>query len=99
MRDEAFYENVYAIVMEIPKGTVASYQQIARLAGRAQNARLVGRALRHAELFGSSPCHRVVHSDGSLVQGWDAQHDLLVKEGITFLSNGLVNMKTCLWRI
>lgn len=96
---EEFYYNVYAIVEEIPKGYVASYQLIARLSGHPRNSRMVGKALAHAEMYGSYPCHRVVHSDGTLVKGWDEQRALLEVEHVLFLSNGSVNMKQCLWNI
>lgn len=93
-----FYYNVYAVVEEIPKGKVASYQLIAQLIGKPKNSRLVGTALKQSSLYGDFPCHRVVHSDGSLVEGWDEQYDLLVNEGITFKDNKKVDMKKCLWK-
>lgn len=96
---EEFYYNVYAIVEEIPVGYVATYQMIATLSGHPNNSRMVGRALRYADQYGVYPCHRVVHSDGSLVQGWDEQKMLLKEEHVTFLANGKVNMKQCLWNI
>lgn len=96
--DELFFYNVYAIVQEIPIGCVASYQMIATLAGRPRNSRLVGKALRNAHLFGNYPCHRVVHADGSLVNGWEEQRSLLEFEHVVFLTNGKVDMKSCLWK-
>ena len=97
--DEEFFYNVYAIVQEIPMGSVASYSLIAKLAGRPRNSRLVGKALRNADMFGDYPCHRVVHSDGTLVMGWEEQRELLEAEHVVFLANGKVDMKTCLWKI
>lgn len=96
--DEDFYLNVYAIVQEIPIGCVATYQLIAKLAGRAKNSRLVGRALRYADQYGDFPCHRVVHADGCLVVDWDEQRALLEAEGITFLANGKVDLANHLWQ-
>lgn len=95
--DEEFYANVYGIVEEIPYGCVATYQLIAKLAGREKNSRLVGRALRYSHVYGDFPCHRVLHSDGSLVMGWEEQRELLEAEGVTFLTNGKVNMKLHVW--
>lgn len=97
--NEEFYDQIYAIVLEIPKGCVASYQLLAKLSGHPKNSRLVGRALRYADQFGDFPCHRVVHSDGSLVLGWKEQRPLLEAEEVAFLSNGKVDMKKCLWKI
>ncbi len=89
---------VLAIVSEIPAGKVSTYGQIARLANRPKNARLVGKILSHASFYGDYPCHRVVDSTGRLVPGWDEQYDLLIKEGIVFKPNGHVDMKRCLWK-
>lgn len=96
--NEDFYDLIYAIVLEIPKGKVTSYGVIAQLAGYPKNARLVGRALRDSSFFGDYPCHRVLHSDGTLVEGWDEQRDLLEAEDVSFLQNGKVNMKKHLWK-
>lgn len=97
--DQDFIYQVLAIVSEIPKGRVASYKQIAVLAGREKNARLVGRILSHASMYGDYPCHRVVNSVGRLAPGWDEQRDMLLSEGIVFKDNGCVNMKKCQWKI
>lgn len=96
--DEEFFYNVYAIVEEIPKGKVATYGQIARLAGREKNSRLVGKALRYADLYGEFPCHRVVNSAGRLVPGWDGQYSLLIQEDVHFKNNGNVDLKLSQWK-
>ena len=95
--NEDFLYNVYAVVEEIPKGKVASYQSIAKMIGRPKNSRHVGTALKQSSLYGDFPCHRVVHSDGTLVEGWDEQYDLLISEGVIFKKNKKVDMKQCLW--
>lgn len=88
---------VLSIVSEIPKGSVSSYGQIAKLAGYPKNARKVGKVLSHAEIFGEFPCHRVIHSDGSLVAGWLQQAELLIAEGVE-VKNSRVNMKKYQWK-
>ena len=97
MNREEFYDNVFAVVLEIPKGYVMSYSAIAKAIGKEKNARLVGTAMKQSSMYGDFPCHRVVHSDGSLVVGWDEQYDLLIQEGITF-KNNKVDMKKHLYR-
>lgn len=97
--DEDIIYQVLAIVSEIPAGKVASYKQIAIMAGREKNARLVGKILSCASMYGNYPCHRVVNSIGRLVPGWDEQRDLLLQEGIYFKANGNVDMKKCGWKI
>ena len=55
----------YEIVRQIPPGCVATYGQIARLAGMPRSARTVGYAMASCK-DPSVPCHRVVGADGSL---------------------------------
>lgn len=96
LEDRLAYE-ILSVVAEIPQGRVASYGQIARLIGRDRNARLVGRVLRQAELYGQYPCHRVVNHAGRTAPGWDTQRPLLEAEGVVFRENGCVDMRRCQW--
>ena len=64
VRDERLIYEILSVVEEIPPGKVASYGQIAALIGREKNARLVGKVLSQAQLYGSYPCHRVVNHAG-----------------------------------
>ncbi len=53
--------------------------------------------------LGVIPCHRVVMKDGSLTKGFafggeNAQRDLLLSEGVEFLTDGKVDMAKCQWR-
>lgn len=62
--DERLIYEILSVVEEIPAGRVATYGQIARIIGRAKNARLVGRVLSSASCYGGYPCHRVVNHAG-----------------------------------
>lgn len=95
--DNQFAFLVLSIVNEIPKGRVASYGQIAKLAGYPKNARMVGKVVSNAALYGEFPCHRVVHSDGTLVEGWSQQQSLLEQEGIVFNKRNRISMRTYQW--
>ncbi|MCI8411064.1 MAG: methylated-DNA--[protein]-cysteine S-methyltransferase [Clostridia bacterium] len=90
---------IYSIVNEIPIGYVATYGQIARLINRPKNARLVGRALKFAFLYGDFPCHRVVNHQGRVSPRWNEQIDLLKSEGVTFKSDFCVDLKKHQWNI
>ncbi|MCH5288069.1 MAG: MGMT family protein [Christensenellaceae bacterium] len=96
MKDELVYE-ILSAVGEIPAGKVASYGQIARLIGRARNARLVGRTLSLSEFYGDYPCHRVVNHAGRLAPHFPEQRALLEAEGVIFWDNGCVDMDACGW--
>lgn len=95
--DENFAYLVLEIVSEIPEGKVATYRQIAQLAGKENNARQIGKILSNSSFYGNYPCHRVVNSVGKLVSGWIEQRELLEQEGIQFKKNGLVDMDNYKW--
>lgn len=100
--DEAlqeFFEEVYEITRQIPRGKVLTYGKIAALAGRPQYARWVGRAMAQSPNDDTLPCHRVVNSAGQTAPGWPGQRTLLEREGVTFRVNGRVDMKKHLWEI
>ena len=85
----AFTEAIYRLARRIPKGKVATYGQLARLAGSPRAARAVGMAMRCNPDIPKTPCHRVVASDGSLT-GYSAGHGIstkrkmLAEEGVAF---------------
>lgn len=54
MTDEFIYL-ILEIILEIPEGKVATYGQVAKIAGHPKNARLVGKVLSHADTFGNYP--------------------------------------------
>lgn len=100
-QEKNFRHCVFGIVREIPKGYVATYGQIAFLAGKPRAARAVGWALRCCP-FPEVPCHRVINAQGILspseVFGGDGiQRERLEKEGVLFLKNGRVDLNQCLW--
>lgn len=95
--DEGIVYEILSAVEEIPEGRVASYGQIARLIGREKNSRLVGKVLSRAELYGDYPCHRVVNHAGRLAPHFPEQRERLEREGVTFRSNGCVDMKKYRW--
>lgn len=92
-----FFEQVYSVVGQIPYGKVVSYGQIARMLGRPSAAREVGWAMRRCPE--RLPWQRVVMADGSVMGGMyaDMRRALLEAEGVTFLPDGRVDMKSCRW--
>ena len=89
-------KKVFVVVSKIPKGKVATYGQIAMLADTGPRA--VGQLLHQNKDPETTPCHRVVHADGSLAPsyafgGEGEQLKLLQKEGIKFEKNRVNLMK------
>lgn len=78
---------IYDAVKQIPRGRVATYGQVAELAGDKKMCRAVGNALHKNPAQGEIPCHRVVNAKGELAGafafgGPDEQANLLKKEGV-----------------
>jgi methylated-DNA-protein-cysteine methyltransferase-like protein len=95
------YQTIYAVVRRIPRGRVASYGQVADVAGLANAARQVGYAL-HALPSGSAvPWHRVLNARGAIsLPGHHGvtQRLLLTKEGVRFDARARVDLTQFGWR-
>ena len=94
------YQSIYAAVRRIPKGRVASYGQVAAVAGLTNAARQVGYAL-HALPTGSTvPWHRVVNAQGAIsLRNHHAltQRMLLAREGVLFDARGRTDLARFGW--
>ena len=96
-RQETVRGRIYQVVNQIPRGKVASYGQIARLAEMPSHARLVGRILSQLPADTKLPWHRVVNSQGKITNpGRVRQEARLAKEGVNLL-NGRVSLKLFGW--
>jgi methylated-DNA-protein-cysteine methyltransferase related protein len=97
------YARIYAVVRRIPRGRVATYGQVAELAGLSGHARQVGYAL-HALPAGTTvPWHRVVNAGGSCSLRAEpgaelTQRLLLEREGVRFDARGRVPLARIRWR-
>lgn len=91
------------MVCLIPKGYVATYGQVAALAGLPKHARLVGYVLNHLSADHRVPWHRVINAQGKIslsklnTQGENEQALKLMAENIVVLE-GRVNLKQYQWR-
>lgn len=99
----SFYQRVYQIVEQIPAGCVATYGQVAMLAGSPRAARQVGYAMSRVSSERKLPCHRVVNQCGELAPDYvfgsrEFQRVLLESEGITFCSDGRIDLKKHMWK-
>jgi len=96
------FERIYEIVKQIPPGKVATYGQIAMIAGNPRWSRVVGYALHVNPDADNIPCFRVVNRNGECsgsfaFGGESAQRRLLEDDGVTFFKNGAVDMKKHQW--
>lgn len=100
---EGLFEKVYEIVRSIPAGKVATYGQIAKKLGTA-DPRKVGWALHANKDNGKTPCHRVVNKEGGLAKnfafdGWKGQKMRLVREGVGFKDEQIVDLEKFAWNL
>ena len=95
------FGKIYEVVARIPKGKVATYGQVALLAGNPRWSRVVGYALHANPDPEKIPCHRVVDRFGSVSKafafgGENRQISLLESEGVK-LNNGVVDLCVYQW--
>ena len=97
-------ERIYSVVSRIPRGRVATYGQVARLAGLPGQARLVGYALSALDERSRIPWHRVVNARGQISvrrNGGPAsilQTLRLEREGVRFDAGGCISLDLFRWR-
>jgi len=98
----SLYENIVAAIKRIPRGKVATYGQVALLAGNPRAARQVARALHASSATRGLPWHRVINSRGtvSLPRGAGFEHQLalLRAEGVRASDDGRVDLARFGWR-
>jgi len=102
-RTRGSYARIQAVVRRIPRGRVATYGQVAALAGLAGHARQVGYALHALAADSPVPWQRVVNARGAVsprrMPGWDGlQRALLEREGIVFDARGRIDLGRQRWR-
>ena len=96
-------KRIYEVVKKIPKGTVATYGQVAELAGDKRMARAVGNALHKNPDPDNIPCFRVVNAKGEpagefAFGGAGEQAKLLEADGIE-VTDGRVNLEKYQWKL
>jgi methylated-DNA-protein-cysteine methyltransferase-like protein len=96
------YQEIYDVVRRIPPGRVATYGQVASLAGLPGHARQVGYALHALPEHSSVPWHRVVNAKGGIssraIPGAElVQRHLLAQEGVRLNARGQVSLAQVRW--
>src|SRR5215213_9947462 len=99
-KDDSFFELVYEVVKQIPKGKVTSYGAIASVLGTKLSARMVGWAMHGAPA--KVPAHRVVNRNGMLSGKHhfatpSKMQTMLEKEGIKVKDDTIIDFKKHFW--
>jgi len=102
-KEYTFFEDVFAVVMQVPKGRVTSYGAIAHYLGTKLSARMVGWAMNasHSSSY-KIPAHRVVNRNGMLTgknhfSSSSLMEELLKKEGVSVENDVVVDFKNLFW--
>src|ERR1043166_1881625 len=102
-KDENFFDLVYEVARQIPRGRVTSYGAIARCLGTKMSARMVGWAMNGAgKVKPKVPAHRVVNRNGMLsgkhhFDTPDQMEMLLKKEGVSVKNDTIINFEKLFW--
>lgn len=102
MSQSELREIIWQVVAVIPKGKVATYGQVAEIAGYPSHARFVGSTLRNLPKNTSLPWYRVINAQGKISfaeesDAYQRQRSLLEAEGVVFL-NAKVSLRVYGWR-
>ena len=92
-----FAQQVFALVYQVPAGKVATYGDIAKLAGMPSHARQVGKVLSRLPADTKLPWYRIVNSQGKISlqdDRGDYQRQRLAAEGILLSQHGTISLKT-----
>ena len=97
------FTKIYDVVRRIPRGRVATYGQVASLAGNPHWSQVVGYALHVNPDPAGIPCYRVVNRFGEVSRafafgGENEQYRLLKEDGVEFLPDGRVDLHRSLWQ-
>jgi len=99
---EPFSLMAISAIKKIRKGRVATYGQIAAMAGNPRGARQVVRILNVYSEKERLPWHRVINREGRIAlphgRGYELQKQLLQDEGVVFDSDGRIDLKRFLWQ-
>lgn len=98
-----FSKKVVSLIKKIPKGKVATYSQIAKLAGNPNGTRGVVWILHSSSALLDLPWHRVINAKGKISfpemsEHWIRQKAILSKEGIEFGAGEVIDLKIYQWK-
>jgi methylated-DNA-protein-cysteine methyltransferase-like protein len=101
--ERSVYDRIYAVVRRIPRGRVATYGQVAALAGLPGRSRHVGYALHALTEASAVPWHRVLNARGTVSRRAEpgaelTQRQRLEREGVRFDARGRVALGRVGWR-
>jgi methylated-DNA-protein-cysteine methyltransferase-like protein len=101
-RSNTFFRRVVTLIKKIPHGKVATYGQVAALAGNPRSARQIAWVLHTFSEKKNLPWHRVINREGTIslprYGGYELQRALLIEEGVEFDAHDRIDLARFQWR-
>lgn len=94
-------EKVYKKLLEVPKGKVTTYGELAKAIGLKNGQRVIGRIMNKNPYPVIVPCHRVIKSDGKIggyAWGEKVKAKMLSNEGIKIKNGKILDVKKTIYR-
>lgn len=94
-------QKIYKKLLEVPKGKITTYGELAKAVGLKNGQRAVGKIMNKNPYPVIIPCHRVVKSDGKIggyAYGQEIKSDMLTKEGIIIKNGKILDLENKIYR-
>ncbi len=94
-------KKIYKKLLEVPKGKITTYGELARAVGLKNGQRAVGKIMNKNPYPVIIPCHRVVKSDGKVggyAYGEEIKSDMLTREGIVIKNGKILDLENKIYR-
>ncbi|MEX2193108.1 MAG: MGMT family protein [Nitrosarchaeum sp.] len=94
-------KKIYKKLLEVPKGKITTYGELARAVGLKNGQRAVGKIMNKNPYPVIIPCHRVVKSDGKVggyAYGEEIKSDMLTREGIVIKNGKILDLENTIYR-
>jgi len=94
-------KKIYKKLLEVPKGKITTYGELAKAVGLKNGQRAVGRIMNKNPYPVIIPCHRVVKSDGKIggyAYGEEIKSDMLTREGIVIKNGKILDLENRIYR-
>lgn len=94
-------KKIYKKLLEVPKGKITTYGELAKAVGLKNGQRAVGKIMNKNPYPVIIPCHRVVKSDGKIggyAYGEEIKSDMLTREGIVIKNGKILDLKNKIYR-
>ena len=94
-------QKIYKKLLEVPKGKITTYGELAKAVGLKNGQRAVGKIMNKNPYPVIIPCHRVVKSDGKIggyAYGEEIKSDMLTREGIVIKNGKILDLENKIYR-